>query len=620
MFSAAGMLLIILIPFLEIAGFLIPLLINMPSLEILAAYIGVPMLLAPLLYFWLKKQSYNKLNYNDRAYKLLLISYIISFIISLIMLYIYEVRTFQYYALVLIMSIIILIEIVSFDSSRDRVFIILMQISALCLNVIWGVTLKYYYFFGRTDVFAHAAYSESLLEYGYITGIFDVYKPFPLWHILSSFIYSLGGLSMPVFKVMFLESGALYFLIPIVVYFIATKVTAQKRIALLVAQLVSFYPFVVFDGMYSISRSIVPLIMLVLILTMTGKKTNGKFIISLFLTLVIIMYHTVSILFVLSILALIYIVQKIFAVKEGLNVDLRYLVLSTAMMVGYWYYFAGDLLLQIFDNISTPAATGILTQAVTETPVNELFNYLQYSILLLLIIVGTIYILRSAEFNDLAKVFSIIGLMMIPVTFPGPILLLNKLGGNFSIDRFNEYSYIFIIIPAAIGFMFLFYKSKIPGKAILSMLFALLVILSVSNDFVASDNPLIKRPFYTFYFTESDLNSVGKIADFTNGYVMTDYVAARYLWFSEYTDKKHLIEIDTVNQSLVRQKESDVIILRESELDKRPLKLYTLDNGKFINNPDWDKMQYYYKGEIMNENLANDYGRIYDSDSIKGYN
>jgi hypothetical protein len=133
---------------------------------------------------------------------------------------------------------------------------------------------------------------------------------------------------------------------------------------------------------------------------------------------------------------------------------------------------------------------------------------------------------------------------MVPVTFPGPSLLISKLATNFNLARFGEYSFLFILIAAALGFGTLFFNSKKYGKLLLILLFASMSFLSVSNDFVASDNPLVKRPFYTFYLTEEEVACISHFSNTTEGYLMSDFVIAKFISNSPLNIKEHILEVE----------------------------------------------------------------------------
>ena len=68
----------------------------------------------------------------------------------------------------------------------------------------------------------------------------------------------------------------------------------------------------------------------------------------------------------------------------------------------------------------------------------------------------------------------------------------------FNFTRFGLYSVIFISIVAAIGMFYLFYTTQTKAKYLIVCIFLIMTTLTVSNDFTATDNPLIKRDFFHF--------------------------------------------------------------------------------------------------------------------------
>ena len=121
---------------------------------------------------------------------------------------------------------------------------------------------------------------------------------------------------------------------------------------------------------------------------------------------------------------------------------------------------------------------------------------------------------------------------------------------------------------AAVGFASLFYKSGRYAKVCLVGIFAIMIVLSISNDFVASDNPLVKRPFFTYYLTQGRVNGIDDLANMTChlGFLMSDYVVKRYMDFSSYASVGQLIEIS--NDVVLKNSPDDIMMVRDSELTK----------------------------------------------------
>jgi hypothetical protein len=145
-----------------------------------------------------------------------------------------------------------------------------------------------------------------------------------------------------------------------------------------------------------------------------------------------------------------------------------------------------------------------------------------------------------------------------------------------------------------------------------------MTLLSISNDFSASDNPLVKRVFYTFYLKEEETVAFNHIANITTGYVMSDYVTLRYLQSSPYMSKSNILEIDAKNR-LLKNTSDDTILIRNEEFKKRPLRFFPSLTGRFQPNPgEKGSYDYYYSDSPLWSNLEK-YNKIYDSGGVNGY-
>ncbi|KGK99158.1 hypothetical protein LI82_03775 [Methanococcoides methylutens] len=610
-----------ILPFVGVTGVVIPLLFGQSNLSLLGSYLAIPLILAPFIYVKQSKNENNFTSLDPKTFNLFLSAYFICLFISIILFYTFDVRPLVYYFVISVMASLILLEIVLFDISEKKGIVIIIQMVILSLDLIWGVTLNYNFFIGRTDPMGHAWLIQNAIDNAYITDIFAVYKPFPLWHILCAFVQNILGTSLSTQKIMFFTNGIIYSFVPIISFLICQKIFDNKKIALLAALFVLLNPDVILYGMTSIPRSVSSFLEIVLIFVLLYSNDSKKKLIAIILTFSFIIYHTASVPYVFLILLGIYTLSRIYTQEnDKLPFSYNFIILYFGMTLFYWMYYAQGLFEALIGNIVRPAPTGISTASVFFTPLSELFNYLQYTPLLLFVIIGFFATLQSKRICTLGKVFCFLGLLSVSVSFPGPSLLFNRLADNLNFARFGQYSFLFIGLTGAIGFYEIFNKSKKYGKVILLILFISMAFLSVSNDFVASDNPLVKRPFYTFYLTDEEETSFVYIASVTEGYVMSDYVTTRYLSFSKYEDKAHILEVDNKSMNILRNDSDDVFLIRKLELEKRPLRLYSLSGDDFILMPSWgNDLEYYYQDTTLWNELPK-YNKIYDSNSVIGFN
>jgi hypothetical protein len=386
---------------------------------------------------------------GNNWFKVSLVVYMALYFTSLVLLKTFDVRPTLYYVVIAVLATLILIEILTMDLTDKKAMIIIAEIALVSLNVIWGVTLKYYYYTGFTDIFGHAGLAENLLQTGFVTDIFGVYKPFPLWHILAVYFYQFSGLLLSMNKIMYILSGVVFFFMLLTIYLLSEKMFG-KKIALLATLISSFYTPLVSYGMYSIPRSAEAFFFIVLLLLLLDRANKLKYYLSFFLILTILIYHTASIIYVLLILAIVYVIEKLMSKGDNIPIvtgDL--LIVSVAMTFVYWELYASTLIDTLMSDIFSPAASGPLTTSIYTVPLNEFFNYLQNTPTLLFVIFGILLALGYKYFNNKVKLLGLLALILVPVSFPGPLLLANKLAGNFNLGRFEEYTFAFIVLIAA---------------------------------------------------------------------------------------------------------------------------------------------------------------------------
>ncbi len=615
---------LVVIPLAGILGPGLSLLLKMYNYVLLSFYIAIPMVLAPVIYVIYRRAPYReRFSQSSSAFKLLVIGFAALFAASLLTLVLFDVRPTGYFFLITAAATILLVEIVAFDvSSRARRSLMLLQITLLGISLLWGVSLKYFYFVGRTDVLVHIFYVDTILTGHHVTDVFSVYEAFPLWHILTSYAYEATGLTIPVWKAMFLFNGIIYAFLPLGIFLLARRLINNNRVALLASLILTVNGSFIWFGMSSISRSVVALFMVVLILLLLDHKNDERiFALALVVTGAIIMYHTVSIIFIIGILLLIYLVYRLLLKERDCSfLSPRYFVVAVAMTLVYWYIFAQILIEDLIGNLTSAAPTGVLTKSIL-MPLNELLNYVQYSPLLFLLLLGAFFLLKSRKWC-LLTIFSLVAVVLAFASFPGPALLVNKLARNLQLERLEDYAFIFITLAAATGLAALYYKSRRnASKFVVIAIFSVLVLASVSNDFVASDNPLVKRNFYTYYFEESEYASFNTVASNAAGLVMSDYLPTRYIGYSQYSGTAQILQIDPFNAIFVVNNSSsnDLILIRQGELAKRPLKLYPVADGQYVHSPSWSGALEYYDKDARVYRTLDSYDKVYASNTVSAY-
>ena len=275
------------------------------------------MALAPLTWLKIRHNRPENLNLDEFYRYVFMLCFLVCYACSLLILHSFYLRIVSYYILVGVMGAIILSQILFFaEINRRQILWLLSQIIMLFLNIIWGVTLKYHFFIGRTDILFHSWLVENLLTTGHINQVFDVYEAFPLFHILSSVVFQVCNLSISPNKVMYLINGFIFAGLLIIIYLLVNKITNTK-VALLASLFACFNPDVIFYGMYSIPRSVVFFLEGLLIYLFMQKKDYANLVLLSIVTIGIIVFHTASMPYIISILAFFYLLQRLCKIERN---------------------------------------------------------------------------------------------------------------------------------------------------------------------------------------------------------------------------------------------------------------------------------------------------------------
>lgn len=579
-----------LLPVVALLGLGAPLVGDQPELAVLGAYIAAPFLVGSTMYY-----SHAKLHEPGASpvvFKALLSGYFLLQTLAIFLLVVSPVRPLFYYVVIGTIAALIAVQILMLELTPSTVELLLGQIAALLLNIVWGVTFKYHYFFGRTDTFPHVWWTEQLIETGYVTSAFGEYEPFPLWHILTSTEYFALGMSVDVKTIQFFTSG-LAFAFGVVGVYLATKVLfGSKRISLMAALMMSINPWVIFYGMYSIPRSIVSILCVFTLYAML-QRGYRYYTLVIILTIGMALYHTVSLPFFVLILGTFYTAQLI-VTRENAPLRIQPIITIIGIQLGYWLLFAPEFAERIFALVTGPSISGSAEggqSALVPDPIAELINYLPFSFLVFLLVVALVRGLVSERIPKTGKAAILAGTALAVVSFPGPILLAERLAANLNMIRFGQYTYPFLSMACAVGVVTLYetrlefrnFPARKVALVVVVLLFVSMGFFGVSNDFAASDNPVVEREFYTFYLSESEQQSLDSVGGFSEEYIISDQIGCRYIDNTAYPGNCNVIEVNTDQGQVLTNERYDLIVVREAELQQRGLKTYPTD--EFVEEP-----------------------------------
>lgn len=609
------------LPVLAVVGILTPLLLGLSNFSILGIYLAVPMLLAPVVArsFRPSTEKKTKTTFDpDSLHRLdwripsILVHVLVAILIS--MTAAYAVRPTAFYFVFAAVYGLLFLLILSSGPGAARSGIALYHCILALLVSIFSVTLNYDYFIGRTDLPAHVGMMLSIYETGTMPETWELYESFPLWHTYTASSYALLGESIDPHTTMVLLSGLVFGAGVVMMYVLARRVYPNETVALLSCLVLIAIPEYVFYGMYSISRSITSVLFIILLFTLVSRASVRMRLLSAFFVAAIVFYHTVSIPFVLVLLGILFVVERGYTVNQrsldrGIGAE-KYVVEGSVLLIAgaitgiYWLYSAESLATLVIDyTVGIFVGTGPTEGApggVLQFPWRELANYLPYAFALFFVLVGFLFWFeRTRDKAPLLTSFSVATVLMIPLLFPGPTLLVESLAGvNFT--RFAHYGFVFLALTAGYGLYELVKRGGFKTFLVVLLLISCFSFVAVSNDFVASDNPLVEREFYTYYHTEQERESFEQLDAVHRDGLGSDHVTCRYYEEVLQSECERLpIEDGSVDHGV-----ADGVLIREGELEQRPLQLA--------------ESEYVYEDELPWDEFS-ERNRVYDSNSVVYY-
>lgn len=624
--------------FAAVGGTALPLVFGLRTFAIVSLYATVPILVASTAYF-ATSRSYgiedNLLHpfswYNT---KIFFACYFVLHGAAILLLTTTDVRPFSYYALVSLIAVVILFQILQSDLERSHVHAILAQTSALLLSLIWSVSLKYHYFFGRTDVFPQHQFVLSLLEANTVTSTFGSYEPFPLFHLFIAFQTMVLDNGVDPLTLFFITTGLLFALVPIVIYALARRFEFSERLSLVAALSVCFNPFVILYGMYALPRSVtsflVPFCLLLLVI-----NTRRASILYVGLLVGIAAYHTVTLPFIFVIICCWYLVERFVSLTTTQDepyapvVATWQVVAVPVIQVAYWVGTGSDIISRLaglaFErtNMTTERDGADLASQFITAPYSELLNYLIFGLIIFFVLLAVFQSHRVSHLSQRGKTVLLTALLLATVSVPGPALLVGSIS-DITPDmlfRFGQYTYPFIMIAFAVGVVSAI-KTPIPvgGRRLKIAVVLVLVFssafLAVSNDFVASDNPLAEREDnYSFHLSESEVTSFQAVTGYAGGAVTGDYIACRYIDYPG-NGNCDIIQADFIGERLHFPADS-VFILRTGELERRPLSVFPTSEP--VSDPPYSNNRESLSRDSAAWNELLDHNRVYDSTEVTAY-
>lgn len=461
----------LLLIFVGMAGIVITgVIMNRPDLTLRSLVLVIPLILAGVLLLLLNT-SRNKSDamptFRWPRFSHLVMIFTTLSILSIIILYINNHRPLEYFIIVSFISGLIFLQILQCDSRIKR-SIILVEISALSLCLIWGVTLNYPLYYGWTDVLPHLNIIDSIITSGHIAGRSNYYGNFPLFHTIISISYYVCGL--PLQTTHFLVTGLIWPIGIIVTYLIFRKFSDSTPLVLIACLLFAMNAEVIQYGAYSITRSFAFILYLFAILTLLPSKNHGSktfFIQVIFSIALILTHHFTALLalFIFIILSMIY--NYVSKNTSDEKVSDSFVMLYGVAFLSYLFYVAHTFTGSIWSRFislltSDEAATVIDVAPGRQSGIFFIIEHSYAAFALFLSLLGIGYLLSNKDKYIRKKKFIILlCLFSLPLFVPGAQYLLSIVNDSM-VYRIALLVSPFIVFGMALGIWYLLgYRGKV---------------------------------------------------------------------------------------------------------------------------------------------------------------
>jgi len=236
-------------------GIGITLVLGRMDLTVFSLVLVVPMVLAAAILLASKKANVKEGLSPGSGFRFshLFLTNILVLVISVTTLVSYATRPLTYFILVSVSSGLILLQVFN-SRAKYGDSLIILQISLLSLNLIWGLTLKYPLYFGDTDLLVHMNLADTILKTGHVETYYIDYQNYPLYHILTAIGVGVTGLSER--TALFIIMGLVWQLGILFSFLVFRSMSSSPRIALVGSLFFALASQVIFYGSYSIARSL----------------------------------------------------------------------------------------------------------------------------------------------------------------------------------------------------------------------------------------------------------------------------------------------------------------------------------------------------------------------------
>lgn len=491
--------------------------------------VGFALLIGTLLSYVISRHtkiSGTEFKLQQRYFKVTSFLFVLMFIFTLFVVA-YSLKNYflpiEFFIIVTIMALIIMIQILFFKLSKYVQYIILLEI------FIFSITLSSSFNFIfpgpiGNDAYYHINFIESIIDQGNINSYIGNYVNYPIFHLFYAEFINITGLNEIKITQVFL---AIYQIIFFCFLFLLTKKIFNDKIALISVLLFSITPYIVQPQFLFYPMAFTFTIFLLSLYLLNNISRNKVFLILFLISFVLLTFaHPLSPFFLLFIVLLFYGISKVGEYLTKSSSKIQYitgagLLFMLVLMILWWMQpvGSGDLFSNFIISLEKAFLT-VDTVNVEQVTLSQRYNSadvflydLGFVSIIFFAVLGSFYgikkIINNKEFKfDERVIYLIITLIIIPIPYLMAIIYPGSLP-----DRWFVFISIFLSISASVGIITLFnFVNSNKLKLIPLVLIIFLIFFNITSPIVNQNTHIYSEDMSTRHaLTSSEINAVSFI-------------------------------------------------------------------------------------------------------------
>lgn len=479
-------------------------------------------------------------------------------------------RPIIHFSLVSLMVGILSLEIFTFEQNKKLYNpIILIQITLVGILISWSQLVIFPDVIG-VDPWYHQYFTMKILDTNFIPQN-ELYSKLPLFHILianTSLVTKLNYKFATMFSV-----SLVHIICNSLFIFLLTKnmFPDHYKVAYFAPLLLVISNNYIYMNCISIPNSFAAIFLLPIFYSLIFLKAKKPLIassISIFLSIVLILSHTITALFMSMSLFVFWtgsvMYGYIYLEKKHL-VPINFCILFAVCMFGWWSFISGHLnsLVSLFKwgfnvDFFAKTATDISMETLSQISIFEqLFENIGMFLFFSLSFIGCLYMVSQKYGNSLKFSFTLVAITPLFIGFFS--LIFDK----FTIvQRWWYFSQIMLAIPLSIALILVF--NMIMNNSVkyitITSFTILLTFLLITNSIANIDNHTFSPHSIKFSLTSSELKAIETNSHIWNGNIKTDwyYAKSQKYYFNTESFDKELYE-----ENLLVLKGNSLILIRD---------------------------------------------------------